>query len=399
MPEACENVDVAIVGGGLVGASLACALESSAVSVALIEAADTPQAPPGFDQRKLALAQRSMDVLQELGVLPLLSAAPTPIQRIHVSRVGDFGRVLLQATEFGHAAFGAVVLAQDLGLALAQRVGSLRQTQRICPARVSACRLHADGAQLTLVTPTGERPLAARLVVAADGSDSFMRSAAGIATRDYDYQQTLFVCSLRAEQRSDGAAYERFSNQGPIALLPMGDGAFGAICSVASAQAAAIATMDDAAYAGYFQSRFGWRVGKIYETGKRSHYPLKQILAERLHAPATVLIGNAAQTLHPLGAQGFNLGLRDALSLAHILVADGVHAGSGRMYAAARQDDRARTLAFSDGLAKMTSNSGLPAHLLRSLALTAMGLLPELATGVVSGAMGYRGASHFEHAG
>ena len=394
--EVPENVDIAIVGGGLVGSSLACALERSGLSAVLIEAAETPALPPGFDQRKLALAQRSIDALGRLGVLAHLKALPTPIRRIHVSRAGDFGRILLDAGDFGHPAFGAVVLAQDLGLSLAERVNGLQQTRRICPARVSACRFSADGARLSLATAGGERPLTARLVVAADGTDSFIRRAAGIATRTHDYGQTLFVCSLQAEQPSDGTAYERFSSQGPVALLPMADGAYGAICGVASERAPEIAAMGDGAYAAYFQSRFGWRVGKIRETGKRTSYPLKQVLAACLHAPGVVLMGNAAQTIHPIGAQGFNLGLRDALGLARILVTEGLSAGTAGAYAESRREDRSRTLAFSDGLARVTANPGMPVQVLRSLALGALGAAPVLAAGLVSGAMGYRGAESFE---
>mgnify|MGYP000191256989 FL=1 len=394
--EVSENVDIAIVGGGLVGSSLACTLERADLSVVLIEAAETPEIPLSFDQRKLALAQRSIDALGRLGVLSLLRAPPTVIRRIHVSRTGDFGRTLLDAAEFGHPAFGAVVLAQDLGLALAKRVSCLQQTQRICPARVSACHFAAEGARLTLATAEGEKHLSARLVVAADGTDSCIRKAAGIATHTHDYGQTLFVSSLKADQVSDGTAYERFSGQGPVALLPLADGAYGAICGVATADAGGIAKLEDAAYADYFQSRFGWRVGKIRETGKRTSYPLKQVLAGCLHAPGVVLMGNAAQTIHPIGAQGFNLGLRDALGLARILVADGLSAATVEAYAASRQDDRSRTLAFSDGLARMTATPGMPAHLLRSMVLGALGAVPALAAGLVSGAMGYRGAGSFE---
>ena len=181
-----------------------------------------------------------------------------------------------------------------------------------------------------------------------------------------------------------------------MALLPLADGAYGAICGVATADAGGIAKLEDAAYADYFQSRFGWRVGKIRETGKRTSYPLKQVLAGCLHAPGVVLMGNAAQTIHPIGAQGFNLGLRDALGLARILVADGLSAATVEAYAASRQDDRSRTLAFSDGLARMTATPGMPAHLLRSMVLGALGAAPALAAGLVSGAMGYRGAGSFE---
>ena len=137
----------------------------------------------------------------------------------------------------------AVVLAQDLGLALAKRVSGLQQTRRICPARVSACHFVAEGARLTLATAEGKKHLSARLVVAADGTDSCIRKAAGIATHTHDYGQTLFVSSLMADQVSDGTAYERFSGQGPVALLPMADGAYGAICAVPADDAARVSDL------------------------------------------------------------------------------------------------------------------------------------------------------------
>jgi 2-octaprenyl-6-methoxyphenol hydroxylase len=393
---ASVNVDIAIVGGGLVGSSLACSLAGSGYSLALIEAADSPQAPIGFDQRKLALAQGSLQVLTNLGVLPNLQTQPTAITGIHVSRVGDFGRVLLQASDYGHQAFGGVVLAQDLGYALAKRVQDLPDIQRICPARVNAYEPNAAGARLGVCTADSEFKLQARLVVAADGSASFLRQAAGIGVQTHDYQQSLFVCSVQAEQAATGLAYERFSESGPLALLPMSEGRFGNICAVKSADADAVAGLSDQDYLAYLQSRFGWRVGKFLQAGARTRYPLKRIVADCLHAGPLVLMGNAAQTIHPIGAQGFNLGLRDAVTLASLLRKGDLDDRLGARYALSRQDDRERTLAFSDGLARLTANPGLPLHLLRSFGLSVLAVAPELASAWVGRAMGQHAAADCE---
>lgn len=386
-----ETFDIAIVGGGLVGSSLACTLEPFGLRIALIEAAESAQAASGFDQRKLALSKLSLDALMQLGVLKRLQHQPTAITQIHVSRVGDFGRVLLKASEFGHAAFGGVVLAQDLGAALVGQVSVLKNTQRFCPAQLSEFSMGDGSAVLQLETPTdGKRLIHTRFVVAADGTHSFVRQALAIGTLEHDYQQQLFVCSLHAEKSSNGMAYERFSEQGPVALLPMGEGQFGSICSVSTEHATAISNLSDSAYCEYFQQRFGWRVGKILQVGKRSHYPLKRFLAERIAVPGCVLMGNAAQTIHPIGAQGFNLGLRDVLSFAQLIKQFGLNSELSARYAQSRMQDREQTLVFSDGLAKLTSNQGLPMHALRSIALSTLGQMPHLAISMVSSAMGSR---------
>lgn len=385
-----EPFDLAIVGGGLVGSSLACALEPLGLRIALIEAAESAQSVSGFDQRKLALSKLSLDALEAFGVLGRLRQPPTAIRRIHVSRTGDFGRVLLKADAFGHPAFGGVVLAQDLGIALSEQVASLKNTHRFCPASLKTCVLEGPAAELHLQTPDGPQLIRARWVAAADGTQSFIRGELGIGTLEHDYRQSVFVCSLQAEKASDGTAYERFSEQGPVALLPMADGQYGSICGVASENGQAVADLSDAGYADYLQQRFGWRVGKIQRVGPRSHYPLRRVLAERLAAKRCVLLGNAAQTIHPIGAQGFNLGLRDALGFAAMVKQYGLDDGLAERYAQSRAEDRERTLAFSDGLAKLTSNPGLPMHALRSLALSGLGMMPQWAAPMVSAAMGMR---------
>lgn len=389
-----SSFDLIIVGGGLVGCSLAAALADSRLRMALVEAGDgQTAAPPGFDERNLALARASLDALQALDVLPRLPRPPAPLRQIHVSRQGDFGAVRLRAEDSGVAAFGAVVMARDLGLALEARLRTLPQLQRCQATRVQRIEAVATGWRLQLQSAAGERWVETRLLVGADGSRSAVRTALGIESRAIDYAQQLFVCSLRAERPAADQAWERFSDSGPVALLPRHDGSFGAVCGVASAQADAVAALGDDDYRDYLQQRFGYRAGRFRAVGRRSRYPLIAELAAQLVGVRGVLLGNAAQTLHPVGAQGFNLGLRDALHLAEVLAMtdDPGAAAALADYAARRQDDRARTIAFSDGLARFTARAGALPQLLRSLGLLALDRLPTLRQPLVQGAMGYRG--------
>lgn len=386
-----ETADILILGAGLVGSSLACALEGRGYRIVLAEASPEAARPPGFDDRKLALADASLNALRALEVLPRLASPPAPIRRLHISRAGDFGTVQLDAGDYGRDAFGAVVPAHELGAALQARLADLRDTRVRRPARVTALRTCEDAIEVSLDQPGGSTTLRTRLLVAADGTRSFTRAALGIRSREHDYGQSLFVCNVVAEAAAEAAAFERFSAQGPVALLPMA-GQYGSVCAVDRAEAPRVLAMPDDEYAGYLQSRFGWRAGRFLRVGRRSSYPLVRVLAERLAAPRALLMGNAAQTIHPIGAQGFNLGLRDALTLAEGL--DGSDPGAGPVlagYMAARQPDRERTLAFSHGLATFTALGGGVPHLLRSFGLALLGQWPGLAAPLVSGAMGYRG--------
>ena len=398
-----RDVDVLIVGGGLVGCSLACALAPLGLAVALVDAPARP-VPLDADPRKLALAAGSLKALAALGVLGRLAAPPAPITRIHASREGDFGRVLIEAAEFGRTALGGVVLAGDLGRALQQAMAAVPSITVLegIAGMASSADVDLEGRRAVSISPAdGSAPQhwRARLVVAADGTASPLRAAAGIEVDEYDYGQTLVVTSLRMDSAPDGTAYERLTANGPVALLPMAGGRYGALCAVPRGDANAVLALDDAGFAAMFQRRFGWRAGRVRDVGTRSAWPLRRVVAERLFAERLVLVGNAAQSLHPIGAQGFNLGLRDALSLADALsdalagdaAADAGSAALLADYAGRRSEDRERTLAFSDGLARVSASES-PLHRIgRSLGLLALQVDAGLRAQLAGGAMGFRG--------
>jgi 2-octaprenyl-6-methoxyphenol hydroxylase len=401
-----RDFDVVVVGGGLVGCSLACALAPLGVSVGLVDAGGGP-APLDADPRKLALAAASLNALRRLGVLARLATPPTPIDRLHVSREGDFGALEVTARDAGRDAFGGVVLAGDLGAALQQAVAAL---PGVVAVRGSASLLEGVGDEsrslevrllastLAAAEAAPSQRWRARLVVAADGTASPLRAAAGIGVDTHDYGQTLIVTSVRMATAAPGTAYERLTATGPCALLPMSGGRHGALLGVASDDADAVMALDDREYAALFQRRFGWRAGAVLEVGGRSAWPLRRVVATALAAERLVLVGNAAQTIHPIGAQGFNLGLRDALSLVDAL-AEARRGGDADCGSAAvladhverRRADRAETLAFSDGLARITAGDSALHRLGRSLGFAAMRLDAGLRAGFIAGAMGFRG--------
>lgn len=386
--------DVVIVGGGLVGASLAIALDRLGRDVALIEATPPGQVPAVFDQRNLSLAAATVNALTALGVLQRLQAPTGPIRRIHVSRAGDFGRVLLQASDYGRSEFGKVVVARDFGVALEAALADCRHLTRYRPASFLGLADDRDGLrQVRIDSGAGEIELTTPLLVGADGSHSAVRAALGIGAQRHDYGQRLLVARVRTSRAPDGTAWERLGQAGPTALLPRGDRHHGLVHGVPEAQADAMAALDEAAWLAHAQAAFGWRAGRFLASGPRSTYPIVKVLAERVLGPRALLLGNAAQTLHPLGAQGFNLGLRDALTLAE-LIAAAEDPGSDALlaeYLQRRAPDRQRTLRFSDGLARLTSNPAPLLRPLRSVGLLAAGNLPALQSMLVGGAMGFAG--------
>jgi 2-octaprenyl-6-methoxyphenol hydroxylase len=403
LPSPAEAVhDVLIVGGGLVGASLAIALDRLQLDVGLIEATPPGALPAVFDERNLSFAEATVNALTALGVLQKLRAPTGSIERIHISRRGDFGRTLLESSTHGRREFGRVVVARDFGEALEARLAELPRLTRYRPVRFAGLEAGAadDGFRAIRVADAGgERVLRTRLLVAADGTRSGVRDALGLAIDEHDYGQALFVTRLRSARAPDGTAYERLGDDGPTALLPRGDRQYGLIHAVASRDAGAVAALDEAAFMARVQDAFGWRAGRFLGCGVRHQYPATRVKARRITAARAVLIGNAAQTIHPVGAQGFNLGLRDALTLAELVerarVADPrADCGAAALldaYALRRREDRERTMAFSDQLVRLAANPSALLRPLRSAGLFAFERVPSVQSLLVGGAMGYRG--------
>ncbi|HYP79094.1 MAG TPA: 2-octaprenyl-6-methoxyphenyl hydroxylase [Steroidobacteraceae bacterium] len=353
--------DLAIVGGGLVGASLAAALRHTPMRIALIEAhAPDSAAQPSFDERTTALGNASRRIFEGLGIWTTLEAAAAPITGIHVSDATRFSFARLAAADFGQQALGYVVPNRVLGRTLWEVLQGSPSVHTFMPARLLAMRTGEQQAVLSLQTATGASELSARLVVAADGAHSVVRDACGLGAQVDDYGQVAIVTSLRTDLANDGVAYERFTSTGPMALLPLaspGPGHWRTLVWAARPEdAERLMQSSDAAFLAEWQQAFGWRAGRALQSGRRARYPLALSRAQSQLAPRTLLLGNAAQTLHPVAGQGFNLGLRDVADLAELLGDAPADPGSTEVlaaYAALRRADREGVIGFTDTLVRM----------------------------------------------
>jgi 2-octaprenyl-6-methoxyphenol hydroxylase len=385
-----ESFDIAIVGGGMVGASLAVALKGLGVRVALIEAVRHDAATqPSFDERTTALSNASRRILETLGVWAAVSSTATPIRKIHVSDQGRFGFARVDAAEQGLSAMGYVVPNRALGGALWAQLESGDSPRIFCPAEVSRVGASGEWVELDLLAAkpelaaTGECTIKTRLVVAADGVQSGVRSAFGIAAEVRDYEQTAVITTVLPQRFHDHVAYERFTASGPLALLPLADGRCTLVLTLSHSMAEAAMAWSDEEFLAEVQRRFGFRLGRFLKVGRRVPYPLSLSRAARTSAGRCVIIGNAAQGLHPVAGMGFNLGLRDVASLAELIAeyrsAGGTDSGDAGMlsdYDRWRAADRGGIIAFTDGLVRLFSNPLGAVQRLRNLGLLAFDLLP-----------------------
>jgi 2-octaprenyl-6-methoxyphenol hydroxylase len=385
---AVAHFDIAIVGGGLVGASLAVALRGLPLRIALIEAhAPDSRSQPSFDERTTALGNASRRVFEALGVWQALVAEAAPITTIHVSDAGRFGFARLAAAELGLPALGYVVPNRVLGRELWRALTLAPEMTAFMPARLQALTVAADAATLQLALPDGLTSISAQLVVAADGAQSVVRKAAALGAAVDDYGQVAIVASLRTDKVNDGVAYERFTAAGPMALLPIraaDDDAWRTLVWAARPDDAdRLLQLPQDEFMREWQQAFGWRAGRAVKLGQRARYPLALSRSAGSVAPRIVLLGNAAQSLHPVAGQGFNLGLRDAAELAELL-----HAvtASGELdigvesvlapYAAARARDRDGVIGFTDTLVRVFASDHRLAVAARDAALLLFDLLP-----------------------
>jgi 2-octaprenyl-6-methoxyphenol hydroxylase len=383
-----QEYDILIVGGGMVGASLACALSESPYRIAVLEA--RPYGAPGqpsYDERTTALAYGSRRILEGLGLWGALAGQAAPIRAIHVSQRGRFGATRLYAREEGVEALGYVAANRELGRALYARLSQLRNVTLIAPAEVRDLGVEPGHVTLGIVRGDGrsgelEQELRGGLVVAADGRDSVVRQRTGIAVEVRGYGQSAVVANVTPGRPHHDTAYERFTDTGPMALLPLEAGRCALVWTQAQERVDEYLDLSEGAFLAALQERFGWRLGRFERVGARAAYPLALVRATRVVDRRLALLGNAAHSLHPVAGQGFNLALRDVAALAEILsdcARSGGDPGAGAVldrYAHWRARDLDRTTAFTDMLARVfTSPMPLLSHLL-GLGLVALDVCP-----------------------
>lgn len=392
-----QEYDIAIVGGGLAGASLACCL-GKRLRVAIIEAVPArSENQPSYDDRGLALSLSSQRILAGMDVWSHLAGNAVPIRHIHVSDRGRFGFVRFHAAELNLPAMGYVVIARELGRVLLEKIAALDSVDFICPASVKELVIGSERIDLHLHGNDGRGSISCRLLVAADGMNSTIRDRAGIRVITKDYGQTAIVANVTVARGLDNTAFERFTSTGPLALLPLSDRRYVSVFTVDSGMTTDFMRMDDAAYLQVLEETFGRRLGKFLKIGNRKSYPLALLRAERQFRERIVLLGNSAHTIHPNGAQGFNLGLRDVAALAENLLgaaAQGQDPGSADLlekYHASRQHDQQRVINFTDHIAGLFYNDDPVRAAVRNTGMLVLDLIPPLKRRFMREAMGLHG--------
>lgn len=365
-----EAVDVLVIGGGPVGAALARALLESSFSVMVLEAKSSP-AP---DPRVLAISCGSRLFLDRIGGWQGVQDA-TPITTIRVSQKGGFGRTVLTAEESGVSALGHVVAYQDIHRALVTGLDPETYLEGACACGID---LSDEKGTVDFDYHGKRRRISAKLVVMADGGQ-LVEHVKGISLTRREYGQWAIIGQVRTEKPHGNTAYERFTPDGPLALLPCRDG-FSLVWTASPEKAKELLSIEKEAFLERLQEHFGERLGKFVESGTMSGFPLALRYADPFTAQHLALIGNASQTLHPVSGQGLNLGLRDVAALSRIIMeADEI--GSGTMlrnYAEMRKMDRASGIRFTDSLIRIFSNDIPPLRAGRGMALASMDCFPPL---------------------
>ena len=375
-----SRVQLAIIGGGLVGASLALALQEGARQrgwrIVLIE----PFAPgnsyqPSYDARSSALSYGTRQIYERLGLWPALSARAEPIRQIHVSDRGRFGATRLSAESEGVPALGYVVENAWLGQCLWQALDAEVVEWR-CPAEVTALQALGDGYRLTL---NDGSQLDCDLAVLADGGRSGLREQLGIAVKTTPYGQSALIANISTAEAHQGQAFERFTDEGPMALLPLSENRSALVWTRQGSDAQRLAALPDREFFAELQQVFGYRLGALTQVGARHLYPLSLVEASEQVRPHLVVLGNAAHSLHPIAGQGYNLSLRDTLALAEALLDSPATPGDFSVlqdYLQRQRLDQQMTVGFSDQVTRLFSTAQPLLVAGRNLGLLGLDLLP-----------------------
>ncbi|KXZ68937.1 2-octaprenyl-6-methoxyphenyl hydroxylase [Acinetobacter venetianus] len=398
---------VIIVGGGMVGLSLALMLAKSNIAVKLLEAVKYPNyddenvAPyhSSFDARNTALSRRSVQIYQKLGLWEALQQHATPILQVHITEQGSFGKARLVAEQEKVESFGQVIENAWLGRVLLTQVRQQPLIELIDGVQVTSLTQDDDAVQIEAMR-NGEyiHSLKSKLVIAADGRDSFCRQAIGVGVDEHDYDQVAIVTTVQTSKPHQQVGFERFSALGPLALLPLpGEYRRSVVWPVRKGtEAEWLGEENDQHFLDALQETYGDRAGKFEKTGKRFSYPLSQVLAHKQAVGRVVLMGNAAHTIHPVAGQGFNLCLRDADVLVRYLMeqlakSDDIGNPDNLLaYEQARLTDQQRVIKFCDSVVRGFSNQNLILKLLRNTGLIAFDVIPGIKPLVANYAMGLK---------
>jgi 2-octaprenyl-6-methoxyphenol hydroxylase len=374
--------DAIIIGGGMVGASLAAALSAqTGKRIAVVEAfAFESAAQPSFDDRVVALSYASRKIFEAMNLWPQLEPLVQPIKTIHVSDRGHFGACRLHHTEENVEALGYVAENRALGQALMACVRKQSHIEWLCPAKLEDMQQDDQGVDVTIVSNNTQKKLRTKLLVAADGAMSRARELAGLNLQRRDYGQSAIIANVETEYAHNNVAYERFTESGPIAFLPMTQKRCSVVWTVRSDEADAVMQLNDKDFVAQLQQRFGFRLGHILRSGKRTVYPLAYVAAEQLTKDRVAIIGNAAHALHPVSGQGYNLALRDVADMAELIAQhdDPGHPLLLADYHAKRLQDMQRVYRFTDTLVHLFSNRLAPLTQVRAAGLVLLDMMPPL---------------------
>ncbi len=380
------DYDIIIAGGGMIGTSLGLALAPLKLRVAIVEAvARGAKQQPSFDDRSTALSRSSQRMFEAMGLWPDVVAAATPIKKIHVSDKGRFGFSHIDADEQNVEALGYVVINRVLGQVLQKSLAGTGGLDFICPGKITAVTPQDDVVEATVDADGSPHTLTASLLVAADGANSAVRNMIGISASKIDYGQWAVIGNVLPEKAPENRAFERFTEDGPVAMLPVADNRAAFVWIQSPESATEMLSLSDGEFTGRLQEVFGYRLGRFSRVGRRAAYPLALSKANGLISRRSVVVGNAAHGLHPIAAQGFNLGMRDVAALCDCIAdertasGDRLDCGSANImenYAEWRREDQRKLVRFTDGIVRLFGDRRPPIRALRNIGMLGFDLVP-----------------------